>query len=142
MIGLRKQGFIQFIGRLALLAGILLSGQNTQAQSNPPFNTLATTITNFQPSTSTLPGLPTTTFLTPLVVTLPTVGYQSGDLVNGKVLYYPWEVLNGSLASGIPHGVILSYNAGVKGFGSVSNGNWSFFDMTTLINDLPYTAAG
>ena len=102
------------------------------------FNTLTPTITIFQPSATTLPGLPPIVFSTSTgTVSKDQVGYQGGNLVNGKVLYYPWAVSNGggtgieqAVTSSINNAAILSYNADVTGFSTQSN--WKYFDMTTL----------
>ena len=142
MFRLQDQVYVSSVGRLTFCAATLIFVRIGLSQSPPQFNTLATTIATFTPSPSTLPGLPTTTLATIPPLTVPTVGYQGGDLVNGKVLYYPWEVISGDIAEGIPQGVILSYNGAVTGFNTASGGNWSVFNMTTLLNLPPYTVAG
>jgi uncharacterized protein (TIGR03437 family) len=114
---------------IAVAAGITAAGL---------FNTLTPATVSFTPSSSILPGLPVTTIATSSgTVSKDVVGYQGGDLVNGKVLYYPWAVTTGgassisqAILSSVPHGVMLSYDASVSGFGVISN--WKFFDMTTL----------
>ena len=112
------------------------------------FQTLKPAISEFW--ASTLPNIPLTTLVTGNgTFTRATVGYQSGDLMNGKVLYYPWQVLppgatggmSGALAGGIPQGTIVSYN--LDGGGAFNkSGSWTFFDLTTLINSPPNIAAG
>jgi uncharacterized protein (TIGR03437 family) len=110
------------------------------------FNSLNLATASFNPGT--LPGMPTVTFSNGTVK--PSVGYQGGDLVNGKILYYPWQVLNGTggggisgaIKGGIPHGVFMSYNADAGFSGFTNPSNWTFFDLTTLINSPPNTATG
>ena len=82
---------------------IQVNGMNTLAQvtiavgssTTSAFNTLTPAIAIFTPSTDNLANLPTVTFPDG-GPTLPAVGYQGGDLVNGKVLYYPYQVFSGS----------------------------------------------
>src|ERR1700722_12806916 len=116
--------------------GVTTSAQVTIAvgsSSASAFNTLTPAIAIFDPSI--LPNLPTVTFPDG-GPTLPSVGYQGGNLVNGKILYYPWQVdiggqsIGAAITSGIPQGVVISYNAGTTGFTDASN--WISFDMTTL----------
>jgi uncharacterized protein (TIGR03437 family) len=101
------------------------------------FHTLTPTIAVFEPGTTTLPGLPTVTFDTADgPVERASVGYQGGDLVGGKVIYWPWAVsgggssISGAVGGSINQGVVLSYDASITGFDASSH--WKFFDMTTL----------
>lgn len=123
--------------------GVTTSDQVTiaVAQGTPTnglFHTLSPSISVFAPGSSMLPGFPSTPVATSTgTVRRDSAGFQGGDLVNGKVLYYPWAVTAGgatSIASAIlnsvPHGVMLAYDASVSGF--TSGGNWKYFDMTTL----------
>ena len=117
------------------LNGVTTSDQVTVAvgAATGVFHTLNPGITIFDPSKSL--SLPTVTLSDG--TTHPAVGYQSGDFVNGKVLYYPWGVLPGgsdsiaqAISGSFAFGVFLSYNGSPTGFADASN--WSFFDMTTL----------
>ena len=118
--------------------GVTTSAQVTIAvgAATSAFNTLTPAIGVFNPGTS-LPGIPTVTFPDG-GPTVPSTGYQGGDLVNGKVLYYPWQAQSGSggssteadITGGIPQGVVMSYNAALTGFTTASN--WTFFDMTSM----------
>jgi uncharacterized protein (TIGR03437 family) len=120
---------------------ITVNGVTTSAQvtiavgstSASAFNTLTPTIAIFDPETG-LANLPT---ITTDGTTFSEVGYQQGNLVNGKILYYPYAVLtaNGTnlqatITSAIAYGVLVSYDASTSGFTDASN--WSFFDMSTL----------
>lgn len=118
-----------------------------EAQTQAPFHTLTLKASSFRPSA--LPGIPITTFTTDKgTFTRATIGYQSGDVVNGQILYYPWQVLppgatggmSGALSAGIPHGVIVSYKLDGTNFSDTKN--WTFFDLTTLIQAPPDIAAG
>jgi hypothetical protein len=118
--------------------GVTTSAQVTIAVGSGTtgaFNTLTPAIAIFDPATS-LSGIPTVTFSTGSV--LPSVGYQSGELVNGKVIYYPWQVQPGTggsdtltdITSGIEQGVVMSYNASTTGFTDASD--WTYFDISSL----------
>jgi hypothetical protein len=50
------------------------------------------------------------------------LGSQGGDLVNGYVLYYPWQYL-----SSVPHGALLWYQPGAGAFSSAAH--WGVYDM-------------
>ncbi len=102
------------------------------------FNLLPMTINGFVPGYSTLPGIPSVETSAGLA---PSVGYQGGQALNGKVIFDPWQVANGAnswtggIQNGIPQSVILSYNSanpvgGEAGFANDSN--WTYFDLTTL----------
>ena len=99
------------------------------------FNILPMTITSFMPDTSNMPGIPTVSTVNGIV---PDLGYQEGKVMNGKAIYFPWQVANGGsswiedINDGIPHSVILSYDAtqGVNGFTNAAN--WTYFDLSTL----------
>jgi len=119
--------------------GIITSAQVTiaVAAATSTFHTIEPAISVFTPSTFNLANLPTVTFSSGS--TLPSVGYQSGDFVNGKVIYYPWQVQPGTggtgstltdITAGISQGVVMSYNASTSGF--TDAGNWTFFDLSTL----------
>ena len=60
-------------------------------------------------------------------------------VINGQALYFPWQVPDGGgsswtqhVADGIPHTVILAYNAtqGINGYANAAN--WTYFDLSTL----------
>jgi uncharacterized protein (TIGR03437 family) len=115
--------------------GVTTSAQVTIAvqAATSAFNTLTPSIAIFDPTT--LSGLPTITASDGS--TLPAVGYQGGDLVSGKVLYYPWAVLTATgtniqetISAAVAYGVMMSYDASTSGFTDASN--WTFFDMTTV----------
>ncbi len=100
------------------------------------FNILPANINSFTPTQSNLPGLPSVQ--TPSGP-LPAVGYQGGMVINGQALYFPWQVPDGGgsswtqhVADGIPHTVMLAYNAtqGINGYANAAN--WTYFDLSTL----------
>jgi len=119
---------------------------NTPEASTTPVNILPTVTNSFIPGSPTLPGLPTVPLVQPdgSTIMADSVGYQDGFFVNGKAIYFPWQVVNGGtnwinvINNGVPNSVILSYNAsaGVIGFNNPSN--WSWFDLSTL----PYAGKG
>jgi hypothetical protein len=99
------------------------------------FNILSTNSNSF--STANLSGLPS-------VNGLPSVGYQDGALVDGKMVYFPWQITStGStwishIQNGVAQSVMVEYNesAGINGFNNANN--WSMFDLSTL----PYAEKG
>ncbi|MGO4882053.1 MAG: fibronectin type III domain-containing protein [Bryobacteraceae bacterium] len=100
------------------------------------FNILPANINSFTPTQSNLPGLPSVQSPSG---PLPAVGYQGGVVINGQVLYFPWQVPDGGgsswtqhVADGIPHTVMLAYNAtqGINGYANAAN--WTYFDLSTL----------
>ncbi|MGC9948267.1 MAG: hypothetical protein ABSF64_18025 [Bryobacteraceae bacterium] len=105
-----------------------------------PFNILPMVTNTFTPSPTTLAGLPMITVNNPdgSQTQLPSVGYQDGAFVEGKAIYFPWQVVNGGttwvevIQDSIPQSVMISYDAtdGVAGFSNASN--WSWFDLSTL----------
>ena len=111
-----------------------------------PFHVLPTVSSSFYPGTPTLPGLPTITATNPdgSTVVLDSIGYQDGVFINGTVIYFPWQVLDGAttwldaIHNAIPQSVMLSYSAGagIDGFDNPSK--WSWFDLRTL----PYEGKG
>jgi hypothetical protein len=122
----------------ALSAPVSAATQGSGGQES--FNILQYNSASFD--TGNLPGMPTIAFSA--TSTKPSVGYQDGALVNGKILYYPWQASNGSggtwiqhILDGVPQGVIVSYNdsnaaAGIFNFNNASN--WSWFNLATLPN--------
>jgi|HubBroStandDraft_1064217.scaffolds.fasta_scaffold05837_1 uncharacterized protein (TIGR03437 family) len=110
--------------------------------SSLPLNVLPAVTNNFTPGTSVLPDYPQITVTTSVgsQLTEASVGFQDGAFVDGKAIYYPWQVQNGgttwveAIEDGVAQGVIVSYDAtaggGLAGFNDPSN--WSFFDLTTL----------
>jgi len=126
----------QTIGGSASLTGNAhLSGSAALAQPN--IRTLTVTHTDFTPSQATLPGLPQYTING---TGTDEVGYQDGALLNGWMIYYPYQTtpsgsgdtFDANMLAGWPHGVILAYNEsqGMAGFGNASN--WAWFDLNTL----------
>ena len=104
-------------------------------QTSGLFNILPMNINSFTPTTDNLPGLPTVETAAGPTASL---GYQEGKVINGKAIYFPWQVPNGGstwvsdISNGIGHSVILSYDAtqGINGFANAAN--WTYFDLTTL----------
>lgn len=132
-----------------------VSATTTKPSSAAPFNLLSTTVNSFSPSSSTLPGLP---IVETVIGLQPSVGYQDGAFLNGKAIYFPWQVGNGGsswighIQGALPQSVILSYSAanGLSGFSTAAN--WTYFDLTSLswyskggnqgTNPLPNVPAG
>lgn len=113
----------------------IVPATTTKPSSAAPFNVLSTTVNSFSPSNTNLPGLPLVDTPSGL---LPSIGYQDGTVLNGKTIYFPWQVGTGGsswvghIHDAIPQSVILSYNssAGLSGFGTDTN--WTYFELTTL----------
>jgi len=108
----------------------------TNTPSNAaPINLLQMTTNSFSPSSSNLAGLPKMTIGSTVY---DDVGYQSGVLLNGKVIYNAYEVYPGGISwmdavnNAVTMPVFLAYNASqqLNGFGLASN--WTWFDASTL----------
>ena len=121
-------------GDFSAMSAIVAATTSTPSNA-APFNVLQTTTNSFSPSSGNLPGLPQMTIGS---VVYDDVGYQSGVVLNGKVIYNADEVYPGgtSWVNGIDNAVtmpvFLSYNATqlLDGFGIASN--WTWFDSSTL----------
>jgi fibronectin type 3 domain-containing protein len=100
------------------------------------FNILPMNIDSFSPSSTDLSGLPQTSIGSAL---FDDVGYQSGIVLNGKMIYNANEVWPGgssswmgAVGSAVPMPVFMSYNTTqlLGGFNLASN--WTYFDASTL----------
>ena len=105
-------------------------------QTSGLFNLLPMKINSFSPSSTVLPGLPQTQINSTLY---DDVGYQSGVVVNGKVIYNANEIWMGgagswmgTVDSAVPMPVFLSYDASQQLTGFDLASNWTWFDSSTL----------
>ena len=99
------------------------------------FNVLPMNINSFSPSSTVLPGLPQMNINGTLY---DEVGYQSGVVLNGKVIYNANEVWVGStswmgaVGSAVPMPVFIAYDATQQLGGFANASNWTWFDSSTL----------
>jgi len=121
-------------GDLSAMSSVV-PATTTQPANAPPFNILPVATNSFSPSSANLPGLPQMTIDS---VLYDDVGYQSGIVLNGKVIYNANEVYPGgsswvnAIDNAVPMPVFMSYNASqlLAGFSAASN--WTWFDASTL----------
>jgi len=112
-----------------------VSATTSGAQNTGLFNILPMIINSFSPSSTVFPGLPQMTIGG---VIYDETGYQSGVLLNGKVIYNPNQIgpggtsWMGSIDNAVPMSVFVSYDATqlLAGFSVASN--WTWFDVSTL----------
>ena len=135
-------GTTYYYGIIAGDTGGDLSNQSAAAvvaTSNPnapgQFNILPMGISSFSPSSTLFPGLPQTNISGTL---FDDVGYQSGIVMNNKVIYNANEVWVGStswmgaVGAAVPMPVFMAYDATQKLGGFANPSNWNWFDASTL----------
>src|SRR5580658_708150 len=113
-----------------------VAATTSNGQATGLFNLLPMNVNSFSPSSTVLSGLPQMSIDGTL---FDDVGYQSGVVLNGKMIYNANEVWQGgnsswmgAVSAAVPMPVFMSYNTTQQlgGFGIASN--WTYFDSSTL----------